>query len=104
MSAPFDRTLIVRKGHEDRQFRIDNLRLMPPGVTDDVWNQEYVSFSGYFGPHNPNTFASAPKLLEACQNFIDYTNDNTNGSFAAEERLIDEMRAAISEATAEVES
>jgi hypothetical protein len=59
----FDRELIARRSeHEPRQFHVVNAT--PPPTDDATWSAEYFSLSGYFGPHNPNTFAAAPQLLE----------------------------------------
>jgi hypothetical protein len=47
-------------GSEPRQFTIENQHMQL-----ENFDQEYVSFGGYFGLHNPEVFAAAPELLEA---------------------------------------
>lgn len=54
-------TMTVTKTPDPRQFMIEN---RDEWVCED-WANTYVSFSGYFGAHNPNTFAAAPELLAA---------------------------------------
>jgi hypothetical protein len=51
----------------DRQWRIES-DYLASNLIDKSWKDIYVSFSGYFGNINPNTFAAAPELLEALRN------------------------------------
>lgn len=55
----FDRTLRVSWRDEVGQAKIYNA-FDPPY---EIYNAEYVSISGFFGPHKPETFAAAPELL-----------------------------------------
>jgi len=51
--------LSVERCGDSEQFKLRN----KPGA--DNFEAEYVSFSGFFGLHNPAVFAAAPALLAA---------------------------------------
>lgn len=55
-------TLHVVPQGAPRQFNIEN----GPGSLGD-FDREYVSFGGYFGPHDPHVFAAAPGLVGALE-------------------------------------
>lgn len=102
-----DRTLKVLPGVTDaRQFRIYNAVPIPAGQSDEVYDREYVGFSGYFGPHNPNTFAAAPELLQACKAIM-AVNEGVEPAATAGDRVamwasaFAQISAAVAKATGE---
>jgi hypothetical protein len=62
----FDRTLIVVTG----RYPHPHATIRSGGHWSKYDPSELVDFDGYFGLHNPNTFAAAPELLDACKSMI----------------------------------
>ncbi|KAB2798944.1 hypothetical protein F9L06_10085 [Brucella anthropi] len=60
-SCPSDIVLSVTYCGDPRHYDISSNYRELKGEHEDC----YVSFSGYFGPYRPETFAAAPDLLEA---------------------------------------
>lgn len=52
-----------------RQAKIKNVEI---DSDEGVFEERYVSFSGYFGNYGPDVFAAAPELLEALEQAIDW--------------------------------
>ena len=53
--------LHVKSTGHPRQYEIANDYMSLRGN----WDDDYVSFSGFFGSYSPNVFAAAPEMLEA---------------------------------------
>lgn len=87
--------LIVRKteGAEDTQFMVE----CDFGRIDrenGKWDDQYLSFSGFFGTISPHVFAAAPELLEALQAICDLP------AHPMRKKAVEIARAAIAKATA----
>ena len=48
---------------------------IPVGVTGKSWDEQYVSFSGYFGVHGPHVYNAGPDLLIALRGLLDAIKD-----------------------------
>jgi len=44
-----------------RQYRLTGYE------ASDNWDDAYINFSGYFGPHSPRVYAAAPRLYAAAK-------------------------------------
>jgi len=44
-----------------RQYRLTGYE------ASDNWDDAYINFSGYFGPHSPHVYAAAPRLYAAAK-------------------------------------
>lgn len=53
----------VRRGNNYAIVENDFIRL-------EDYDREYISFSGFFGQHDPKIFAAAPALFEACKQWL----------------------------------
>ena len=91
---------------DDRQYRIQ-VETYPEGVNFD---EAYVSFSGFFGPHGPHVFAAAPDILEALEEVVAVFESNPSSitdtvwvTGNRPETLYDHCRAAIAKAKGETE-
>jgi hypothetical protein len=91
----FDRTLRVARALTLTGY-VTIQNVAPP--SDAQWNAERVDFSGFFGPHKPETFAAAPDLLSALRDMLAVckTYQDDKGQAA-----IMKARAAIAAATGE---
>jgi hypothetical protein len=82
----------VRKGPHG-QFRLEEL-------PDDMvnWDENYVSFSGYFGLYGPHVFAAAPDLQDACMAYINLMESPTEPTEDELLAVYDMMHAAAAKA------
>lgn len=96
MSEP----LTVVYYRENRQFRVENTsRVESEGDKPDSvsWDDFYVSFGGFAGPHNPNVFAAAPDLLDALNGLSEWVSLHSRYPDMCEP--LKAARAAIAKAT-----
>lgn len=89
--------IAVRDEYDAQYARIENAGSVPT-----PFGKNYVALTGYCGPYNPNLFAAAPDLLEACKALIFYDEaDASNGIklMLAYNDALAAARAAIAKAT-----
>ena len=74
------------------------------GDLEDIWNDIYVHFSGFFGSFGPHVFAAAPELLEACRAMIEWDDREKDHAVDFDARMhlcrvaFDKARAAVAKA------
>lgn len=84
-------TRAMVRGGGATQYTVENVATPPI----ENWDAEYVNIGGFFGPHNPATFAAAPKLLAALRILAEAMT-----ALRSEVLLTEEQDAALADACA----